>query len=177
MQWIYDHRLQYNIRVLNLSLGVTASDPSTIDPLVLGAEALTAAGICVVAAAGNSGPSRGSITSPAVSPYVLAVGSCDDRGRVPDFSSRGPALSGLCKPDLVTPGVDIVSLSSRDPKGYLSQSGTSMSAPYAAGIAACYCACHPKAQPFEIQKALIHQAVPLKHAGEMMQGHGALLKI
>lgn len=174
MQWIYDYRRRYNIRVLNLSLGIAPSASYQIDPLALGAGALVSAGICVVTAAGNSGPEKGSITSPGISPFVLTVGACDGRGRVADFSSRGPTPTGLRKPDLVAPGVDIVSLSSQDPKGYLSQSGTSMSAPYAAGLAACYCAGHPTAGPGEVKEALIRSCRPLKHADKNAQGHGAL---
>ena len=174
MQWIYSYRHRYNIRVLNLSLGIPPSDASQIDPLVLGANALVSAGICVVTAAGNSGPEKCSITSPGISPFVLTVGACDDRRKVADFSSRGPTPAGLHKPDLVAPGVDILSLSSRDPEGYISQSGTSMSAPYAAGLAACYCARHPAAGPAEIKDALIRSCRPLKHADKNTQGHGAL---
>lgn len=174
MQWIYDYRHRYNIRVLNLSLGIPPSDVSQIDPLVLGANALVSAGICVVSAAGNSGPEKRSITSPGVSPFVLTVGACDSRGKVAGFSSRGPTPAGLRKPDLVAPGVDILSLSSRDPEGYISQSGTSMSAPYAAGLAACYCARHPTAGPAEIKDALIRSCRPLKYADKNTQGYGAL---
>lgn len=174
MQWIYDNYKHYNIKVVNLSLGIRPSDESQIDPLMLGANELVHAGVCVVAAAGNSGPGRKTITSPGISPLVITVGSCDSHRHVPDFSSRGPTPAGQIKPDVVAPGVDIVSLSSQNPKGYISQSGTSMSAPYVAGLAACYCAEHPKAHPFEVKRSLLRSALPIKKTDPNTQGCGLL---
>lgn len=174
MQWVYDNRRLYNIRVLNLSLGVSPEERAELDPLELGANALVYAGICVISAAGNSGPAYGSISSPGISPLVLTVGTCDDSGRIPDFSSRGPAPDGWIKPDLVAPGVDIISLSSENPKGYVSHTGTSMSAPYAAGLAADYCAIYKSARPMEVKQALLRLAQPLEKADPYMQGHGML---
>lgn len=174
MQWVYDHHLLYNIRVVNLSLGILPFEKAEIDPLVLGSNALVYAGVCVVAAAGNSGPSKGSITSPGISPLVLTVGSCDAEGRVPDFSSRGPAPDGYSKPDLIAPGVDIVSLSAHNLKGYIAQTGTSMSAPYAAGLAAAFCSCCPSLNPLEIKQALMEAAQPLEKTSRNIQGCGLL---
>ncbi|MCQ4637499.1 S8 family peptidase [Anaerovorax odorimutans] len=176
MQWIYDNHRRYNIRVVNLSLGIAASPGTQLDPLVLGANALVCAGLCVVAAAGNSGPEKRTITSPGTSPLVLTVGSCDNENSVPDFSSRGPSPAGLPKPDVLAPGVDIISLSAENPKGYLSQTGTSMSAPYVAGLAAVYCAKYPQAHPLEVKSALIEAAQPIKKADRNTQGRGRLYK-
>lgn len=176
MQWIYDHHLLYNIRVVNLSLGIHPSQASQLDPLVMAANALVYAGICVVAAAGNGGPSRASITSPGVSSLVLTVGSCDSHGKIPDFSSRGPAPDRSSKPDVVAPGVDIVSLASGNLKGYISQSGTSMSAPYVAGLAASYYANHPSANPLEVKQALMEAAHPIQKTSRNIQGCGLLLR-
>lgn len=176
MQWIYDNHKRYNIKVVNLSLGILPSEHSQVDPLVLGANVLVKDGLCVIAAAGNSGPERKSITSPGVSPLVLTVGSCDEHDKIPDFSSRGPAPAGEIKPDLVAPGVDIVSLSSKDLKGYVTHSGTSMSAPYVAGLAAKYYASHPNASPMEVKQALLCRAQPIKKEDPNTQGCGVLLE-
>lgn len=176
MQWIYDHHLLYNIRVVNLSLGIQPAQASQLDPLVMGANALVYAGICVVAAAGNSGPARGSITSPGVSSLVLTVGSCDSQGKITAFSSRGPAPDGSSKPDVMAPGVDIVSLSAANPKGYIAQSGTSMSAPYVAGLAASYFSCHPSLNPLEVKQALLEAARPVAKIPRNAQGCGLLLR-
>lgn len=174
MQWIYDYHRFYNIRVVNLSLGVADTGDPRTDPLQMGANALVCAGLCVVAAAGNSGPSTRTVTSPGVSPLVLTVGSCDSHDHIPDFSSRGPAPGGWLKPDVVAPGVDIISLSSKNSRGYVSQSGTSMSAPYVSGLAACYCAQHPRAHPLEVKHALICASRSSENLDRNAQGHGIL---
>jgi subtilisin family serine protease len=55
---------------------------------------------------------------------------------VPDYSSRGPTDDGGTKPDLVAPGSNIVAAEAQTQDGYTSKTGTSMSAPYAAGAVA-----------------------------------------
>ncbi|MEG1085162.1 MAG: S8 family serine peptidase [Anaerovoracaceae bacterium] len=115
------------------------------------------------------------IPYPGTSPLVLTVGSCDDNHKIPDFSSRGPTLDGTIKPDLIAPGVNVSSLVADDCKGYVEQTGTSMSAPYVAGLAASLYSKHPQACPSEIKNALIHSATPIKKADRNAQGHGLLL--
>ena len=76
-------------------------------------------GIVVVVAAGNSGPSDGTVTKPGDDPVVLTVGAYGDNGTtdpsddvLPKWSSRGPTAQGLAKPDLVAPGRTVVGLRS-----------------------------------------------------------------
>ncbi|GAB3856928.1 hypothetical protein GCM10029963_54150 [Micromonospora andamanensis] len=86
---------------------IEGCDPRALRPATA---ALEAAGILVVAAAGNTGPFCGSVQDPPA-PYadVLTVGAVDDRRRVTAFSSRGPTISGAAKPDLMAPGAEVVS--------------------------------------------------------------------
>jgi subtilisin family serine protease len=94
----------------------------------------------------------GTITEPANADNVLAAGSFNTRqpadGAISLFSSRGPTRDGRLKPDLTAPGRSLFSTRSFEaPAGnydgivpgndnYAVLTGTSMSAPHVAGIAA-----------------------------------------
>jgi len=77
------------------------------------------------------------------------------------FSSRGPLLAGngdLLKPDVIAPGQDI--LAGVAPPNNLGRlfdlySGTSMSSPHVAGIAALFKELHPSWSPMAIKSALM----------------------
>jgi subtilisin family serine protease len=101
-------------------------------------DALTQAGIFVVASAGNSGPTCSSVTDPlAIYAASFTVGAADNRGQLADFSSNGPVTvdgSGRIKPDLLAPGVDV--LSAWPGSSYAYASGTSMAGPHVAGVVA-----------------------------------------
>ncbi|MGC4748803.1 S8 family serine peptidase [Micromonospora sp. DT201] len=104
--------------------------------------ALDAAGIFVVAAAGNTGPWCASIDDPPA-PYadVLTVGAVDEQHRVAEFSSRGPVPGGTGKPDVLAPGVGVVSAM---PGGtYAALDGTSMATPQVAGVVALMWSANP----------------------------------
>jgi serine protease AprX len=106
MNWVLQNRTTYNIKVVNLSLGMNAIDTYTNDPLCLKAKELVAAGIVVVAASGNLGKDAngtsmyGRIHSPGNSPYVITVGATNTFGTlrrnddvVTSYSSSGPTRS------------------------------------------------------------------------------------
>ncbi|MGK5676748.1 S8 family serine peptidase [Micromonospora sp. URMC 106] len=117
---------------------IEGCDPRVLRPATA---ALDAAGIMVVAAAGNTGPYCGSIHDPPA-PYedVLTVGAVDRQRRVTSFSSRGP-VPGAAKPDLVAPGDEV--LSAMPGGGYDSLSGTSMATPQVAGVVALMWSANP----------------------------------
>src|SRR5277367_2677857 len=118
-------KTQYNIRVINLSLGRPVYESYTLDPLCQAAEAAWKAGIIVVAAAGNYGRDNsvdehgyGTIVAPGNDPYVITVGAMNNMGtpgrsddQMASYSSKGPtAFDHIVKPDIVAPGNGIVSL-------------------------------------------------------------------
>ena len=55
IDWVIYHAREYNIRVMNLSLASDSTETYLTDPLARAARAAVAAGITVVAAAGNFG--------------------------------------------------------------------------------------------------------------------------
>lgn len=139
IDWILSNRTLYNIRVVNLSLGMNASDSYRFDPVCRAARALTNAGVVVIAAAGNSGKDDrgnkiyGNIHSPGIEPSVITVGASNHKNtdtRADDtmasFSSRGPTrgswydvgglrhFDNVIKPDLVAPGNKIVAADAKD---------------------------------------------------------------
>lgn len=181
LQWIIDNQKRYHIRVVNLSLGVPTDLSYGEDPLIKGANAAVESGLTVVAAAGNSGPGRCTINSPGTSPYVITVGAADlstspngGHPSVASFSSRGPTPRGFLKPDLLAPGVEIVSLSNQSPKSYAVESGTSMAAPFVAGAAASLYAMKPELTPALVKRILMQSASPLYRESMNAQGRGVL---
>ena len=120
-----------NLRIVNLSVSAGVYESYNTDPLTVAAQRAVAAGLVVVAAAGNVGRDSaggmlyGGITAPGNAPWVITVGASNHQGtsdRSDDtmavFSSRGPAaIDNPAKPDLVAPGVGTESLS--DPASLL----------------------------------------------------------
>ena len=120
--WAVAHRHQYNIRVLNLSIGGNVAAPVEYDPIASAVEFAWKHGITVVCSAGNEGEfGPGGITSPGNSPYVITVGASDTRQTASTaddimtyYSSVGPTLfDEYAKPDVVAPGNHVISLRAR----------------------------------------------------------------
>lgn len=65
---------------------------------------------------------------------ILTVGATNNSKTIASFSSRGPTKDGRVKPEIVAPGVSV--LSTLPTNSYGSESGTSMAAPITAGTAA-----------------------------------------
>ncbi|GAB3058802.1 hypothetical protein GCM10027053_20970 [Intrasporangium mesophilum] len=96
---------------------------------------LRAAGILPVFAAGNSGPTPGTVLAPANNPEAFAVGATDNTDLIYPYSSRGPSsCSGATAPALTAPGVDITTSDLYG--GYIAQTGTSLAAPHVSGALA-----------------------------------------
>src|ERR1051326_2537700 len=109
IDWAIRNRRQYNIRVINLSLGHPIFESYVDDPLCQAAQRAIDAGILVVAAAGNCGktsdgrPVVGGVIAPGNTPAVLTVGALNTKGTaarsddvMTTYSSRGPtAVDGV----------------------------------------------------------------------------------
>lgn len=168
MQWVYDNRKKYNIKVVCMSFGSNPLESG--DPLMLGAESLWNAGIVVVAAAGNSGPENRTIKSPGISGKIITVGALDDGRKfgdfdpkkfsVANFSSRGPAVP-FYKPDCIACGVDVTSVSFDGKKLYAQMSGTSVATPIVAGSCALLLQKYPNLSPFEVKNKLLSSCIKI----------------
>jgi serine protease AprX len=155
LEWVVTYKDAFGIRVVNLSLGFNSHQSYTVDPLDFAVERVWNAGIVVITAAGNGGDTPGTITTPGNDPFVITVGSETDAtivgisdDRVSPFSSSGPTVDGITKPDLLADGKSVVS--SRSPgsnvdvtypnseigTSYTRGSGTSFSAGIVSGIVA-----------------------------------------
>ncbi len=117
--------------VLSNSWGSTDGTDTQFQPDV---RLLNAAGIDTYFSNGNAGPGSDTVGSPASFSESFGVGAVDNTEQVAYFSSRGPSPWSQLKPQVVAPGVAI--LSSIPGGGYRQYDGTSMAAPQAAGIAA-----------------------------------------
>jgi serine protease AprX len=112
IEWVIENRERYNIRVLNISLGGDADLPHALSDIDRAAEAAVAAGIVVVAAAGNSGCGEHPHSiPPANSPSVITVGGYSDGNRLDGegfdlyCSNYGATADGLVKPELIAPAM------------------------------------------------------------------------
>ncbi len=134
------------------------------------------AGIVAVFAAGNDTDGSGAwatIRMPGAHMHALAVGALDARGIAWWLSRGGPAFDGELKPDLMAPGVDIVSADARG--GSIARTGTSMSAPHVSGAAALLRSARPEFSPDAVAAFLRAHALDSGERGpDVLYGWGAL---
>src|SRR3954468_2998548 len=204
IDWTIAHRRDYNVRIINLSLGAPVLQPYRDDPLCEAVERAVRAGLVVVVAAGNYGRTAdgksvyGAITSPANSPYAIAVGAIDthDTAQRSDdtlasYSSKGPTRYDMVmKPDLAAPGSHIRSAEAAD--SYLARtyparhvsgtganaviqlSGTSQAAGFVSGAAALVLDARGSLRPAETKAALQLTSTFMPSAGIVGGGAGMI---
>lgn len=151
-----DYCVSQGADVISMSLG-SSSDVQTMHDAV---DAADAAGVLVVAAAGNSGDGNGAtneIGYPAKYSSVLAVGATASDDSSPSWSSEGVEV------ELSAPGVNV--LSTWNDGGLNIISGTSMATPHVSGVAALAMQANPLLTNVEIRALLVSTADDLGALG------------
>ncbi len=155
LQWILDNYQTYSIDVVNLSLGATSDvtdGTSTTEVLV---NMISALGIVVVVAAGNSGSDAKTISIPASAHHVISVGAMRmgaNGESMASFTSKGPTSDGRLGLDIIAPGTNLVTARARsadfpNKDENAASSGTSFASPYVAGLAAIALAANNNLRP------------------------------
>lgn len=123
-------------------------------------------GVLLVTAMGNEGWYQmgvpgvtGTMIAPADADSVISVGAVSSTRALAGFSSTGPTADGRIKPEVVAQGVSVVCASPVTTNGYVAVSGTSLSTPLTAGVAALILSAHPWLTPAEVREAMIATAV------------------
>jgi len=129
-------------------------------------EALDAAGIAVVFAAGNGGPGANTSVSPANYPGVLSVGAIQPDFSVVPSSARGPsACTGETYPTVAAPGFAVVTsdltFGGVIDDAYAQVVGTSFSAAHVTGVMALLLSADPDLSPDELEAAIKGSATEL----------------
>ncbi len=181
-----DGNTEDHLDVCSLSLG-GGGNPD--DPMSRAIDLATGHGVVFTVAAGNSGPSAGTVNSPGTAREAITVAAACKPGStsgacagsaIARFSSRGPIpdFPLVQKPDVSAPGVDICAARfgsyapGRECKDstHISISGTSMATPQVAGLAAIIRQANPGLSPADVKSILIGTATDL---GEPATAQGA----
>jgi serine protease AprX len=177
LDWVLSNAKAHNIRVASMSLGGTPSDGT--DAICRAVDHAVDEGMIVIAAAGNAGPGKGSITAPGAAAKAITVGAVDKEKRVAGYSSRGPTVrTARAKPDISAPGSDITStvppstttvsgvFGGKSSAGfYGTLSGTSMATPHVSGVVALMLQANPALTPTDVKKMLLVTAQDLGAKG------------
>lgn len=140
--WAIDNGMD----VLNMSFSTSVDS----EALHYAIQQAYAAGIVMVAAAGNQG---GAVQYPAAYDEVVAVGSVDQQLQRSGFSATDGKL------DVVAPGEDILSTSYL--WGYMAVDGTSLSTAHVTGLASLILQQNPALTPGQVKEVLRQTAIPL----------------
>ncbi len=173
--WVLDHQREYDIRILNISIGMGENtEKERMNHLLALVDEAWQSGLIVVCAAGNMGPDAMTISPLGARREVITVG-CHEGGYFGDrkqlcenYSGRGPSPYALKKPDIVAPGTDIVSCNARVRKagrfyrdGYIAKSGTSMATPVVSGGLALFLQKYPFYSNEQAKQKLLYTAKDL----------------
>ena len=158
LQWLINNGKKYNVRVVNISIGSSLKPENEEQSKLLKiVDRLWDEGFVVCAAAGNNGPGEMSVAAPGVSPKVITVGFVSDTNH---YSGRGPTKSCIVKPEVVAPGVNIISCNNTK-TGYIAKSGTSMATPIVSGAVALLLSKYPKLSNKDVKIRIFERAKDL----------------
>jgi subtilisin family serine protease len=190
LHWVIENKDELGISVVNMSLGDIPAKGWKNDPWAQATQQAIDAGLTVVVSAGNEGPNPGTVNTPGILPAAITVGAVDDNGtldpsddKLTRFSSRGPSVDGLIKPDIAAPGKRIfgplAQASSFDvpnfPRadgGYFAISGTSQATPMVSGLVALLKQANPKLSQADLQAILKQSAYQYSHLDANAVGSG-----
>ena len=169
--YILNHRTQYNIRVINMSVGVTGQSLTVDARLKSCIDTAYDAGIVTVGSAGNvadaaSGPADNypSDYEKVVSVINLKKSSTVDDGVTRSSNSNyNRTIDGVVETakDLSAPGTDIYSTYPSNTKKYANKTGTSMAAPHVAAVLALEFAINPQLSAQEAVDIVLNTAKDL----------------
>lgn len=126
-----------------------------------GVDIAVSEGMVVVTAAGNYG--RSGIIAPADANQVISCGAVHYDSTIASFSSRGPTADGRIKPEVDARGVSVACAGTSSPTSVTLKSGTSLSTPLVAGVAALVIQAHPDWTPKMVREALMMTASQSAH--------------
>lgn len=185
IEWILRERKAYNIRILNISIGMgEVADSEKMNKLFCKIDEAWDNGLLVVCAAGNGGPGPMTLSPIGARKKVITVG-CHEGGYFGEkdnlcenYSGRGPSEYEMKKPDIVAPGTEIISCNAFFEKrgkmyrnAYVSKSGTSMATPIVAGALALLLQKYPWYTNEQAKRKLQYTAKDLKEPWDK-QGFG-----
>ena len=178
MQWVFENKDQYNIRVVNLSIQSTIEQSYNESALDAAAEILWFNGVVIVAASGNwyGGDVYPLNVAPGNDPFIITVGAADEKGTsilqddfIPNFSVWGQTMDGFMKPEIFAPGVDIISVLSFGSDWYYDYpdravlgneyfriSGTSMATSMVSGAVTLLLQAEPNLTPDQVKYRVIN---------------------
>lgn len=139
-------------------------------------DAAWALGLTIVKSAGNRGPNKRTLTTPADADGVIVVGATDKKGKsVQDYSSRGDTLDKRARPHLVAPGGSdgdgIFSCLTGGGFGDCGQ-GTSYAAPHVSGMLALLLEQQASLSPDELRDSLFDCCAVFDPNDENTHGKG-----
>jgi serine protease AprX len=174
MDFVASHARAINVVNLALAIDRPTGTAYGADPLTAAVDWVRAAGVVVVASAGNT---PGQVGDPGLDPQALTVGAADvSKGaQVAPFSGSGN-VDGVAKPDVVAPGVHVLgvingnsAIAAAHPEGKAGNglfkgSGTSEATAIATGVVAAYLSNNPGASVQQVKTVIRAQAHDLKDA-------------